>query len=174
MCQAALSDANPAAASEAETLRACCLIADGNSHRPDLLATARGVAHADLISEALLPQIRTTAMLIAAQRHDFNSRSPQAFSDEADWFAARIIVLRARVFHLDIGLNAMLHTANRRAEAFARKHGLPFTPAKIRPCLHASRPAAMLLCECALPEAPRAADVRHNSLNLGKVLHKMM
>lgn len=158
---------------ETETLRAFCLIADGNGHRVDLMATAPEVSHADLVSEALLPQIRTVAMLIAAERHDFGCRSPQWFSEEADWFAARILVLNARIFHLDIGLNAMLQTANRRARAFAQRHGLPFVPAKIRAGIYTGRPAAMLLCECALPDVPDA-DWLRNSKALGKVLHKMM
>lgn len=156
-----------------ETLRACCLITDGNSHRPDLLQTADKVAHTDLISEAMLPQIRTVAMLIAAERHDFSQRSPAVFSEEADWFAARIIVLQARVFHLDISLNGMLKTANQRARAFAAKHNLPFAPAKIFAGLHTNRPSAMLLCECAL-NGEAVADLVQNSRQIGTHLHKMM
>ena len=62
------------------------------------------------------------------------------FTEEADWFATRILVLGVRVFHLDITLIPMLQTANRRAAEYARKHGLPFTPTQMRMSLHASRP----------------------------------
>ena len=97
------------------------LIVDGNSHRTDLCRHPLPAGkQAALISEALLPQIRTTATLIAAMRHDFSQASPDVFTEEADWFAARIIVLGVRRFHLDITLAPMLHTANRRAQAFAR------------------------------------------------------
>lgn len=160
-------------ASQTETLRTCCLITDGNSHRRDLLETTNHVAHIDLISEAMLPQIRTVAMLIAAERHDFSQRSPAVFSEEADWFAARIIVLQARIFHLDISLNGMLQTANSRARAFAEKHKLPFTPAKMLAGLYTKRPAAMLLCECAI-NSETVSDLVQNSRNISQSLHKMM
>lgn len=68
-------------------------------------------------------------------------------TEEADWFAARIIVLGARRFHLDITLLPMLQTANRRAEAFARSRNLPFTAAEMRMSLHAGRPANLLIVE---------------------------
>lgn len=154
-------------------LRHCCLITDGNSHRPDLCTETGGFDHPDRIHEALLPQIRTVATLIAAERHDFNHRSPAVFTEEADWFAARIIVLQARVFHLDVSLNAMLQTANRRAEAFARRHGLPFQAACIRASLHNKRPTGVLLMECELAQQMLADSVK-NSLalckNIGKII----
>ncbi len=130
------------------TLRSCCLMTDGNSHRPDLLQ--KFCHHADLISEAMLPEIRTIATLIATQRHDFNQPSPTEFTDEADWFAARILLLNVRVFHLEISKLAMLKLANQRAAQFAKQHGLPFQAACIRASLHTSRPANMLLMECDL------------------------
>ncbi len=131
------------------------LLTDGNSHRPELCPAQIGFSKPHLASEALIPQIRTVAMLIAAARHDFSSLSPETFTEEADWFAARIIVLNARLFHLDITLKPMLAVANRRAEAFARRHGLPFVPAQMRMSLHAGRPANLLIVEtaCHLSEA---------------------
>ncbi|WP_254000340.1 hypothetical protein [Kingella kingae] len=90
-----------------ESLCQCCLLTDGNAHRPDLLAQHNlDFAHNDKISEAMLPEIRTVAMLIAASRHDFSQTSPAQFTDEADWFAARIIVLNVRHFHLNVRLGA--------------------------------------------------------------------
>lgn len=136
------------------TLRACCLMTDGNSHRIDLLKNP--LVHEDLICEAMLPEIRTIATLIAAQRHNFSQTSPSQFTEEADWFAARILVLRVHTFHLEISLLSMLQLANQRAAAFAKQHGLPFQAACIRASLHTSRPANMLLMECDLQGSPRA------------------
>lgn len=145
---------------QTETLRECCLLTNGNSHRADLLI--HSFNHDDLLCEALLPEIRTVATLIAAERHDFNQPSPSHFTDEADWFAARIIVLNVRFFHLEISLLPMLKMANQRAEAFARAHGLPFQPANIRAGLHTRRPANMLLMECAL-DGTAHMDWIHNT-----------
>ncbi|MDO4997801.1 MAG: hypothetical protein Q4E16_04060 [Neisseria sp.] len=131
-------------------LSTCVLLCDGNAHRPDLLANAQPSSHQHLIAESLLPQIRTTALLIAAARHRFDAPSPQIFADEADWLAARILVLQARVFYLDIKQQATLQTANQRAQAFAKQHNLPFSLAKIRLRLHGNLPAHLLQMECAL------------------------
>lgn len=132
-----------------EALNTCCLVVDGNIHHACLSNDLPAIEQA-LFSEAMLPQIRTTALLIAASRHTFSKQSPTIFADEADWFAARILVLQARVFHLDISLRFMLETANRRAKAFAEQHQLPFTPAKIRMSMNSSRPKNLLIMECAL------------------------
>lgn len=156
----------------AHGLRQCCLITDGNSHRADLCANQIGFQHNDLLSEAMLPEIRTVALMIAAQRHDFQENSPSVFADEADWFAARIIVLQARFFHLDVSLSAMLHTANQRAQAFAQKHHLPFQMAGIRPSLHAKRPANMLLMECDLLSEV-SQNVFENTQRLRKIVFKL-
>ena len=133
-------------------LHRCMMITDGNVSR-----------------EALLPQIRAVAVMIAAMRHDFGPHSPVAFTDDADWFAARIIVLRARRFHLDITLLPMLKTANRRAQAFARAHKLPFTPAEMHMSLHANRPADLLIVETEY-EAEERGSMIANSLALAAKL----
>lgn len=159
---------------QAETpLRHICLITDGNQHRNDLMRNQIDFCHQDLVSEAMLPEIRTVATLIAASRHDFSSTSPAQFTDEADWFAARIIVLQARVFHLEVSLKPMLDIANRRAQAFAKAHGLPFQAAKIRPSLHTQRPANMLLMQCAM-QGKACDNVFENSSNLRKQCVKTM
>lgn len=155
------------------TLRNICLITDGNQHRSDLMFPTLAFQHADCISEAMLPEIRTIATLIAAQRHDFNTVSPQHFTEEADWFAARIIVLQVRQFQLDVSLKPMLDTANQRAQAFAQKHNLPFQAAKIRPSLHAKRPANMLLMQCALI-GTASENLFENSQNIRKNCVKPM
>lgn len=100
-----------------------------------------------MLSEALLPDIRLLACLIAAQRLDFSAPTPAIISEEADWFAARILLLGVRVFHLDITLIPLLKTANQRARLFAQKHQLAFTPAQMRMSLHANRPEPLLIIE---------------------------
>lgn len=114
-----------------------------------------GTLHTDLpsrpshfaLSEALIPNIRLLAILIAAQRLNFNQKTPASITEEADWFAARILVLGVRVFHLDITLIPMLKTANQRARHFAKQHQLPFSPAQMRMSLHAARPQSLLILE---------------------------
>lgn len=150
-------------------LRQCCLITDGNSHRADLCRKQIGFEHEDLLSEALLPQVRAMAVMIAASRHDFTRYSPSEFTDEADWFAARILVLKARAFHLEINMKFMLDTANERAEKFAKQRGLAFVPAKIRPTLNNKRPENMLLMECDLGGAA-CGNVVENSRALRSIL----
>lgn len=139
----------PAIQTAAQTTRLhrCRMVVDGNAHRPDLCTGVLPQPTGALISEALLPQIRTVATLIAAQRHDFSRKSPDCFTDEADFFAARILVLGVRRFHLDITLKPMLKAANQRAQAFARKHNLPFEPADMQMYLHSNRPANLLIIE---------------------------
>lgn len=129
------------------TLHRNHLVVDGNSHRPDLCQLPLPSSECGLICEAMLPQIRTVATLIAAERHAFTGHSPEVFTEEADFFAARILVLGVRRFHLNITLLPMLKTANRRAQAFAAKHGLPFAEAEMRMSLHANRPHNLLIIE---------------------------
>lgn len=132
---------------QAITLHRSHLVADGNSHRTDLCKLPLPATEGGLICEAMLPQIRTVASMIAAERHLFSNRSPEIFTEEADFFAARILVLGVRRFHLDITLLPMLKTANRRAQAFAAKHGLPFIEADMHMTLHANRPRNLLIIE---------------------------
>ena len=96
-------------------LHRCMMITDGKVSRANR-DRALPERSDNLVSEALLPQIRAVAVMIAAMRHDFGPHSPVAFTDDADWFAARIIVLRARRFHLDITLLPMSLHANRPAD----------------------------------------------------------
>ena len=149
----------------APVLQQIHLIPDGNSHRPDLCPDPIGFHKPNLVSEAMLPHIRTVAMLIAASRRNPDQRSPDVFTEEADWFAARIIVLHARFFHLDITLKPMLATANQRAQAFARQHNLSFSPAQMRMSLHAGRPANLLIIETELQLVP-VNSLLENSLML--------
>nr|WP_279032221.1 hypothetical protein [Snodgrassella alvi] len=123
------------------------MIVDGNQHRSDLCQLQPQFQTAFMLSETLIPQLRLIAMLIAAQRLGFEQPTPDIISDEADWFAARILVMGVRIFHLDITLIPMLKTANSRARSFAQKHNLPFTPAQMRMSLHAGRPEQMLIIE---------------------------
>lgn len=144
------------------------LSVDGNQHRADLQAdTPYGKDF--MLCEALLPQIRALACMIAAERHDFNRHSPEIFTEEADWFAARILVLGVRVFHLDITLIPMLQTANRRAAEYARKRNLPFIPAQMHMSLHASRPHGGLILENAC-FADTDLGIIGNSLRLSHTL----
>lgn len=151
----------------------CHLVVDGNCHRPDLLQDTLPENRGALICEAMLPQIRTVAQLIAASRHDFNRQSPSVFTDEADWFAARILVLQVRSFHLDVTLKFMLETANRRAAEFARKHNLPFTPAEIRMSLHSGRPGNLLIMDCAIETDSEDRGMIENTRHLAKRLSEI-
>ena len=128
-------------------LRRWYMVVDGNAHQDHLCTGSVGEPAADMICEALLPQIRAVACLIAAARHDFDRVSPAQFTEEADWFAARIVVLGVRVFHLDVSLLPMLKLANQRAQQFALQHGLAWVPAKMQMSLHAGRPANLLIIE---------------------------
>lgn len=129
---------------KAEVLSVWYLICDGGNYSGTLDRDFSGKA---ALSEALIPSIRKVACMIAASRHDFTQRSPSQFTEEADWFAARILVLQARSFRLDVSLLDMLALANNRAKTFADKHGLNFTPAAAHLSLHAGRPEAMLIME---------------------------
>lgn len=152
------------------TLRKCCLITNGNSHRPDLCGTQLTFHHDDLIMEAMLPEIRTIAMLIAHERHDFSQNSPAVFTEEADWFAARILVLNVRAFHLEVNLHPMLKIANQRAQNFAERHDLPFQAARIHAGLHTHRPANMLLMECELNDCTNS-DLFSNTQAIRTQIH---
>lgn len=132
----------PAAATE--ILHRYCLLSD------EALGAALPPQSGHAAAEALLPQIRAAAMLIAAERHDFSGRSPQTFADEADWFAARILVLRVRAFHIGIGRRSVLAAANRRAAAFAERRGLPFVPATAVLSLQ-RHGSGITVADCALP-----------------------
>lgn len=126
------------------------------------------------VSESLLPQIRLVATMIAASRHDFNTceRSPRTFTEEADWFAARILVLKIAFFHLDVSLHDMLKTANARAQAFATKHAMDFQPAQAKLSLHAGRPQAMLIMESRLGGDDKIENINiiRNSQRLARLL----
>lgn len=128
------------------TLQRWYLALDGNQHRSDFQEQLP-LDGTLLLSEAMLPQIRMLACLSAAQRCDWTTRSPEVFTDEADWFAARILVLGVKVFHLDVTLIPMLKTANARAARLAAKLGLPFEAAQMRMSLHAARPHGGLIIE---------------------------
>ena len=158
---------------QTQNLRQCCLIVDGNAHRHDLLNQHVDFDHEDVICEALLPEIRTVAMMIAASRHDFSQRSPAIFAEEADWFAARMIVLNVREFHLDVKLCEMLQFANARAAEFATRHNLPFQAAKIRPSLHAKRPNNMLLMSCDMG-GDVCQNIYKNTQALRKIVFRLM
>lgn len=83
--------------SQTQMLHTCRMVVDSNSHHSMLNMHTLPDSPDSLISEALIPQVRTIATLIAAERHDFNQSSPSVFTDEADFFAARILVLGVRV-----------------------------------------------------------------------------
>ena len=127
--------------SQTQMLHTCRMVVDSNSHHSMLNMHTLPDSPDSLISEALIPQVRTIATLIAAERHDFNQSSPtfllmkQISSQRVFWF------LGVRRFHLDITLLPMLKTANKRAEAFAKRHHMPFSPAEMQcPCTHAALP----------------------------------
>lgn len=150
---------------QTEPSQTLCLVVDGNSHASELLQDALP-AHGMLVSEALLPQIRLVAMMIAAMRVDFSQQVPEQISDEADWFAARMLVLGVKQFHLDVSLLPMLTRANQRAAAFAHKHGLDFHSANMKMSLHAGRANNVLLIEVAAATLAQDLGLVANSLAL--------
>ena len=139
-----------------------------------MIQTALPEGCSTLFAEAMLPKIRMIAQMIAVSRHDFSQCSPSIFTDEADWFAARILVLQARIFHLDITLRFMLETANRRAQAFASQHQLAFTPAEIRMSLHSGRPDNLLIMECALELDSQDNGLVENSRRLAALIGQIL
>lgn len=135
------------------------------------LAHHKHFQHADIICQALLPEIRTTAQLIAAKRHDFNQVSPKRFTDEADFLAAQILILRAKTVHLCAQKMPLLNIANQRAQAFAQEHHLPFQPAQGE-LLGTDLPQNSLLFSCALI-GRRQHNPIDNTLALKKQLNTM-
>ena len=75
--------------SQTQMLHTCRMVVDSNSHHSMLNMHTLPDSPDSLISEALIPQVRTIATLIAAERHDFNQSSPNVFTDEAD-FSQRV------------------------------------------------------------------------------------
>lgn len=148
--------------SQTQMLHTCRMVVDSNNHHSMPNTLTLPDTPDSLITEALIPQVRTIATLIAAERHDFNQSSPNVFTDEADFFAARILVLGVRRFHLDITLLPMLKTANKRAEAFAKRHHMPFSPAEMQMSLHTRRPANLLIIETE-HEMPTLGNLAANS-----------
>lgn len=151
----------------AQQLQRWYMIVDGNQHHQLSQLRQTEINQEFMLSEALIPQLRLIAMLISAQRLNFQQPTPAIISDEADWFAARILVMGVRVFHLDITLIPMLKTANVRARAFANQHNLPFTPAQMRMSLHAGRPERLLIIETAT-QIEQNQNLVNNSLNFAK------
>lgn len=157
----------PVSRRPAPALTRLVLLADGNAHSPAATPIDVSALPQDCASEALLPTIRTTAMMMAAARRHPHHSSPAQFSDEADWFAARLLVLHVRVFHLPARFQSLIATANQRAEAFARRHGLPFCPAR----LHISESACpqLLTLDCQ-PDAATRAKLFENTQTLRKIV----
>ena len=150
---------------QTQTMQTLCLVVDGNSHASELLQDALP-HHGMLVSEALLPQIRLVAMMIAASRLDFSNSTPEQITEEADWFAARMLVLGVNQFHLDVSLLPMLHRANQRAAHFAKLHGLVFQEASMKMSLHAGRASNVLLMEVAADTLSVDLGLVANSLAL--------
>ena len=150
---------------ETRPMQTLCLVVDGNSHASELLQDALP-AHEMLVSEALLPQLRLVAMMIAAMRAAFSHTVPDQITEEADWFAARMLVLGVNHFHLDVSLLPMLALANHRAEAFAHIHGLTFNAASMKMSLHAGRASNVLLMEVAAGTLSTDLGLVANSLAL--------
>ena len=109
------------------------LLLDGNAHCPVL--TTMDLSQHNLLSEAMLPEIRSTACLIAAHRWGETAFSPKIWTDEADWFAARMLVLDIRRLLVDKEHLPLIRTAIKRATAFAKQQQRLFSVPEIRWCL---------------------------------------
>ena len=114
------------------TLQRKLLLLDGNAHR---LSPVKPVAD-NVLSEAGFPEIRMTACLIAAQRWEDDTHSPDIFTDTADWFAARILVLNIQRLEIAPHDLKTVKTALLRAKSFATQHKRPFMQPEIRIILH--------------------------------------
>lgn len=144
------------------------MIVDGNQHRSDLCSRILPFTQNAMLCEALIPQIRLIACMIAAERlYDTTGSTPHQITTEADWFAARILALQARIFHLDVSLIPMFKLANQRAKKFAEKHHIPFVPAQMRMSLHSNRPNQMLIIE--LEDCFEENGMIQNSLMLARI-----
>ncbi|WP_019273046.1 hypothetical protein [Neisseria lactamica] len=159
-------NALPKTARRSETRHTCTILTDAAATSPNLPQDAIGNT---LISEAMIPQIRTVAALIAAERHDFSRSSPAEFTDAADFFAARILVLGVRRFHLDVSLLQILKTANKRARRFAEKHRLFFVPAEAELSLNKCKNSRLLTVETKI-EAENKGGLVANSIEFARRL----
>lgn len=127
--------------SQTQMLHTCRMVVDSNSHHSMPNTHTLPDSPDSLISEALIPQVRTIATLIAAERHDFNQSSPNVFTDEADFFAARILVLGVRRFHLDITLLPMLKPPTNAPKPLPNAITCPSLPLKCKcPCTPVALP----------------------------------
>ena len=131
---------------------------------------SQNLCQSDIIYQDLLPEIRTTALLIAASRHDFTQRSPQRFSDPADWLAAQILVLNAKIAHIPEQKIPLLNLANQRAQQFAQQHQLAFETTKSKN-LTLSLPNNTTMFSCLLMKT-RENNPIANTLSLRKNILK--
>jgi hypothetical protein len=78
-----------------------------------------------VVLESCLPEIRCVAMLSAASRQSWDGGgSPEHFTDEADWLAARIQILA--LSHVEVALQQMslLELANQRVQQMCTLSGV--------------------------------------------------
>jgi len=94
------------------------------------------------VLEALLPPLRAAAMLLAARRVDWSAASPARLADEADWMAARILVLGLSEVSVTLAQLPLLETANQRLQELGAGVGLQLGPAT--PALVAAQPATRI------------------------------
>ncbi|MGN7048949.1 hypothetical protein ACTHRF_11170, partial [Neisseria sp. P0001.S002] len=67
----------------------------------------------------------------------------------------------------------MLKTANKRAEAFANRHHMPFSPAEMKMSLHTRRPAKLLIIETE-HEMPALVNLAANSRAFAAQLYNII
>ena len=102
---------------EGEVLHTLCLLCGDQPAQP--------AGHGLPLLEGLLPDIRLLAVLSAARRHRFgeDARTPARLSDDADWLAARILVLGAKYVQLTPDQLPLLEQANQRLRELAQLAG---------------------------------------------------
>ncbi|MBV8646000.1 hypothetical protein [Paludibacterium sp.] len=77
------------------------------------------------VLESALPEIRCLATLLAAGRRDARAvRSPDHFTDDADWLAARAYLLGLTHVEVTLGQMGLLDQANRRLRELGARAGL--------------------------------------------------
>lgn len=94
------------------------------------------------VLEAMLPPLRAAAMLLAARRMDWSAAAPARLADEADWMAARILVLGLSEVSVTLAQLPLLEAANCRLQELGAALGLQLRPAT--PALVTAQPAARL------------------------------
>lgn len=164
-------DAMPQTAVQNENLHTCSIIVDDAQDFFPHASRCRAGRHAhQRIDDSAnphrcRPDSRRTARLQPQQPR-------RVYRCRRFFFAARILVLGVRRFHLDVSLLQILKTANKRACRFAEKHRLFFTPAQAELSLNKHKNRRLLTIETE-HEVENKGNPVANSLAFVRKLHTL-